>query len=184
VRLKIQENKMPLNPIPADKFIVNNVDLWSNKWLVLTSGDFENKKFNSMIVGWGSLGVIWNKPFAQIVVRPTRYTHQFMEQYDTFTLCAFPEKYRKALNLLGSKSGRHGDKIAESGLQPIASIKVAAPAFAEAELIIECRKIYWDDFKPGHFLDQRIHNNYPLKDYHRVYFGEILIIHGVEKYMD
>lgn len=173
---------MPLRSIQIDRFVVNNVDLWSKKWLLLTSGDFEKNAFNTMTIGWGSLGVMWNKPFAQVVVRPTRYTHQFMEQHDTFTLCAFPEKYRNALNLLGSKSGRHGDKIAESGLHPIASTKVAAPAYAEAELIIECRKIYWDDFKPDHFLDQRIHANYPLKDYHRVYFGEILVILGEEKY--
>jgi flavin reductase (DIM6/NTAB) family NADH-FMN oxidoreductase RutF len=174
---------MPLNTIPTDKFIVNNVDLWSNKWLLLTSGDFEKNDYNAMTVGWGSLGVMWSKPFAQVVVRPTRYTHNFMEQYDTFTLCTFPVKYRKALELLGSKSGKYGDKIAESGLEPIASKKVAAPAFAEAELIIECQKIYWDDFKPDHFLDHRIHSNYPMKDYHRVYFGEILVIWGEDKYV-
>ena len=175
---------MPLNTIPTDKFIVNNVDLWSNKWLLLTSGDFEKNAFNTMTVGWGSLGVMWNKPFAQVVVRPTRYTYNFMEQYDTFTLCALPEKYRKALELLGSKSGKYGDKIAESGLQPIASTQIAAPAFAEAELIIECQKIYLDDFKPDHFLDHRIHTNYPMKDYHRVYFGEILVILGEDKYVE
>ncbi|UCE07807.1 MAG: hypothetical protein JSW07_07180, partial [bacterium] len=72
----------------------------------------------------------------------------------------------------------------KSGLHPIASTKVASPAFAEAELIIECRKMYWDDFKPDHFLDHSIHTNYPLKDYHRVYFGEILVILGEQKYMD
>lgn len=175
---------MPLNTIPTDKFIVNNVDLWSNKWLLLTSGDFEKSAFNSMTVGWGSLGVMWNKPFAQVVVRPTRYTYNFMEQYDTFTLCAFPKKYRKALNLLGTKSGKDGDKIAESGFQPIASTKIASPAYAEAELIIECQKMYWDDFKPDHFLDHRIQSNYPMKDYHRVYFGEILVVLGDDKYAE
>lgn len=175
---------MPLNTIPTDKFIVNNVDLWSNKWLLLTSGDFEKNAFNTMTVGWGSLGVMWNKPFAQVVVRPTRYTYNFMEQYDTFTLCALPEKYRKALELLGSKSGKYGDKIAESGLQPIASTKISSPGFAEADLIIECQKIYWDDFKPDHFLDHRIHTNYPMKDYHRVYFGEILVVLGEDKYVE
>lgn len=175
---------MPLNTIPTDKFIVNNVDLWSNKWLLLTSGDFEKNTFNTMTVGWGSLGVMWSKPFVQVVVRPTRHTHSFMEQHETFTLCAFPEKYRKALELLGSKSGKYGDKIAESGLQPIASKKVAAPAFVEAELILECQKIYWDDFKPDHFLNHQIHSNYPMKDYHRVYFGEIVVIRGEDKYMD
>ena len=176
---------MPLIKIPPDQFIVNNVDLWDNQWLLLTAGDFEQKSFNAMTVGWGSLGVMWKKPFAQVVVRPTRYTYEFMERFDSFTLCAFPEKYRRALNLLGTKSGRDGDKIAESGLHTVAATKVAAPAYEEAELIIECRKIYWDDFKPEHFLDYTIENNYPLKDYHRVYFGEILLVMGEEeKYLE
>ncbi len=173
---------MALRSIPVDHLIMNNVDLWSNRWLLLTAGDFSAQRFNAMTVGWGSFGVMWNKPFVQVVVRPTRYTYQFMEQYDTFTLCAFPEAYRAALELLGSISGRDRDKIKASGLVPIAATRVAAPAFAEAELIIECRKIYWDDFKPDHFLDQRIHKNYPLKDYHRVYFGEILAVTGVDRY--
>ena len=174
---------MPLKNIQPKKLIINNVHLWSNKWLLLTAGDFEKKSFNSMTVGWGSFGVMWNKPFVQIVVRPTRYTHGFTEKHDTFTLCAFPKKYRKALNLLGTRSGRDGDKIAESRLTPIASSMVAAPSFAEAELIVECRKIYWDDFKPDHFLDYTIDSNYPLKDYHRVYFGEIIAVLGEEKYI-
>jgi len=58
-----------------------------------------------MTVAWGSLGTMWNLPFAQIVVRPTRHTFGFMERFDTFTLCAFPEPRRKALQLLGSTSG-------------------------------------------------------------------------------
>jgi hypothetical protein len=55
---------------------------------------------------------------------------------------------------------------------------VAAPGFAEAELILECRKIYWDDMAPGHFLDPSIEKNYPQKDYHRIYFGEIVAAYG------
>ncbi len=175
---------MALQTIPFDKFIISPVDLWSNKWMLLTAGDFEKNSFNAMTVGWGSFGVMWNKPFVQVVVRPTRYTYNFMEEFETFTLCTFPEKFRMALELLGTKSGRDGNKIAESGLQPIASTKSVAPAFAEAELIMECRKIYWDDFIPDHFLDRNIHSNYPLKDYHRVYFGEIITILGDEKYRD
>jgi flavin reductase (DIM6/NTAB) family NADH-FMN oxidoreductase RutF len=167
---------MPLTTIPINEFNLNIFDLWANQWLLLTAGDFEKKSYNTMTVAWGSLGLMWNKPFAQVVVRPTRYTYEFMEQYDTFTLCAFPLRYRKALQLLGSKSGRYGDKIAESGLHPIAAKKVAAPVFAEAELIFECCKIFWDDFKPDHFIDSSIQNNYPLKDYHRIYFGEIIQI--------
>lgn len=151
--------------------------------MLLTNGDFTAGHFNTMTVGWGSLGVMWGRPFVQVVVRPTRYTYEFMEQYDTFTLCAFPEAYRQALQLLGTKSGRDGDKIAEAGLTPIASTLIPAPGFAEAGLIVECRKIYWQDMDPAHFLDLTIEKHYAKKDYHRIYFGEVVAINGTEAYV-
>jgi len=156
--------------------------LWTRQWLLLTSGDFSKKHFNSMTVGWGSFGTMWNKPFAQIVVRPTRYTYEFMERYDSFTLCVFPEKHRKDLVTLGTKSGRDGDKLAEVKLTPAASEHIAAPGFLEAELIVECRKMYSGDFEPSRFLDPGIENHYPQKDYHRVYFGEIVAVFGEPPY--
>jgi flavin reductase (DIM6/NTAB) family NADH-FMN oxidoreductase RutF len=168
--------------ISFDDLRVRTHHLWNKQWLLLTSGDFDTGHFNAMTVGWGSLGTMWSRPFAQVVVRPTRYTYGFMERYDTFTLCAFPDDYRKALNLLGTKSGRDGDKIAEAGLTPIASTQVAAPGFAEANLIVECRKMYWQDMDPAHFLDPAIDRNYAKKDYHRIYFGQIVAILGAESY--
>jgi flavin reductase (DIM6/NTAB) family NADH-FMN oxidoreductase RutF len=127
---------------------------------------------------------MWGKPFIQVVVRPVRYTYGFMEGYDTFTVSAFPPEDRKALELLGTKSGRDSDKIAQSGLTPIASTAVAAPSFAEAELVLECRKLYFDDMDPGRFVDPTIDQNYPKKDYHRIYFGELVAVLGEPKYSD
>ncbi len=167
---------MNFQTLSIDEFSVRIFDLWKNQWLVLTAGDWLKHHYNAMTVAWGSLGVMWNKPFVQVVVRPTRYTHAFMETYPTFTLCAFPEKYRSALQLLGSRSGRDGDKIRQSGLTPMASQKIAAPSFKEASLILECQKIYWDALDNSHFFDATIEKNYPLKDYHTIYFGEILAI--------
>lgn len=147
---------------------------WDRGWLLLTAGDFAGGAYNSMTVSWGSFGTMWNKPIAMVVVRPVRYTYEFIERYDTFTLCAFGKQHRKALNLLGSQSGRDGDKIARSGLTPAAAVCVPAPVFEEAALAIECRKLYWDDFKADHFLSAEIAHHYPARDYHRVYFGEVL----------
>lgn len=161
---------------------VNVHHLWSEQWFLLTSGDFEKDHFNTMTVAWGSLGIMWSKPFAQVVVRPTRYTYGFMNQYDTFTLSAFGEAHRSALQLLGTKSGRDGDKIAETDLTPIASTRVPAPAFDEAELIIECRKMYWQDMIPTHFLDSSIAKHYPNQAYHRIYFGEVVAIMGTQAF--
>ncbi len=173
---------MDRSPIAFRDLQVRIHRLWDEHWFLLTSGDFARGGFNAMTVSWGSLGVIWNRPFAQVVVRPTRHTYSFMERSDSFTLCSFSPERQPALELLGSRSGRDGDKIVESGLTPIASSQVAAPGFAEAELILECRKIYWDDLEPTHFLDPGIEKNYPIRDYHRIYFGEIVALFGTEKF--
>lgn len=169
---------MSLISIPPEDLLVRPHDLWANRWLLLTCGDWGEKAFNTMTVAWGSLGTMWSKPFAQIVVRFSRYTFGFAERYESFTLSALPDSLRPAMQLLGSKSGRDSDKIAEAGLTPIASSSVAAPSFAEAELVIECHKMYWDDINPAHFLDVTIEANYRNRDYHRIYFGEVVAVMG------
>ncbi len=173
---------MAREPIAFEDLRVNAHHLWLKKWLLLTVGDFAAGDYNTMTVGWGSLGTMWNLPFAQVVVRPTRHTYGFCERFDSFTLCAFPERHRQALQLLGTTSGREGDKIGRTELTPVASTQIASPAFEEAELILECRKIYWDDFDPSRFLKPEIEKSYPEKDYHRIYFGEIVAIEGVAGY--
>ena len=174
---------MTRQPIDIKKFVARPYGIWEVKWFVLSSGDFSSGQYNAMVVSWGSLGQMWDRPFVQVVVRPHRFTYQFMEKYPTFTLCTFPVKYQRALNLLGSKSGRDGDKIAKSGLSPAAATCVGAPVYEQAELAIECRKIYWQDFDPSHFLEPEIERKYPEKDYHRIYFGEILAVQGIENYL-
>ncbi|MBN2048266.1 MAG: flavin reductase [Anaerolineaceae bacterium] len=173
---------MTLKEINPWNFSGKYCDIWEHDWLLLTSGDFQTGNYNAMTVGWGSFGVMWGKPFAQVVVRPTRYTFEFMNDYDSFTLTAFPKEFRKALGLLGSKSGRDGDKITESGLTPAASKLVTAPGFVEAELWVECRKTYWQDMDPAHFLNPETNTMYDGTDYHRIYFGEIVQVRGTSQY--
>jgi flavin reductase (DIM6/NTAB) family NADH-FMN oxidoreductase RutF len=175
---------MQLSEIPVNNFLINPTHLWLEQWLLITSGSFEEKKYNTMTVAWGSNGIMWNKPFVQVVVRPTRHTYGFMEKYDSFTLCAFPEEYKSALKFMGTKSGRDTDKYAETGLTPIQSDVVKSPSFEEAELIIECKKIYFDDFEPDNFIDSSIQKNYPINDFHRIYFGEIVALRGIDKFKE
>lgn len=172
---------MDRSPIALNDFSFD-FSLIANRWLLLTAGDFAAGRFNAMTIAWGSAGAMWNKPFFQIVVRPTRYTKTFLDSGDSFTLCAFPEAQRPALSLLGKKSGRDGDKIKESGLTPIPSELVSAPGYAEAELIVECRKMYWQDLDSSHFLDPGIMEHYPKYDFHRMYYGEILRASGTAAY--
>jgi len=168
--------------IPVDEFN-SNIERLFNGWLLLTAGENAPGKFNPMTVSWGMVGVLWNRPVVQVVVRPSRYTYEFIEKYDTFTVCAFPASFKKTvLTLLGTKSGRDIDKIKESGLTPIPSSRVAAPGYEEAELIIECKKSYFYDLEPANFLEDYIEPFYNGTDYHRCYVGEILAIHGTEKY--
>jgi flavin reductase (DIM6/NTAB) family NADH-FMN oxidoreductase RutF len=167
--------------IAPDDFVFDH-SIIANRWLLLTAGEFAPRKFNSMTISWGSVGQIWNKTFFQVVVRPTRYTRDFMESGDYFTLCVLPEKYRSALSLLGSRSGRDGDKIKASGLTPIPSVIAPAPGYDEAELIVECKKMYWQDLDPSHFLDPGIMANYPKRDFHRAYFGEVVAVRGMVAY--
>jgi flavin reductase (DIM6/NTAB) family NADH-FMN oxidoreductase RutF len=173
-------NRIPI--LPQD-LLVNSYTIWNDSWFLLTSGDFSKGNFNTMTVSWGSLGCVWNRPFAQVFIRPTRYTFSFIEKFPTFSLCVFSPDYRKDLDLLGARSGRDGYKIALTNLTPIAANKIAAPIFAEAELVLECRKMYWSDMIPANFLDPKIERQYPQKDYHRIYFGEILFASGIDSYI-
>ena len=147
---------------------------FDKRWFLLTAGDFAKGDYNTMTVSWGFLGTMWSMPVAQVVVRPQRYTREFLDKYDTFTLCSFPEKYRPALTLLGAKSGRDSDKIAESGLTPIAASKVAAPIFKEADLVFECRKHFRLQMTAESMLTDKALNSYPAKDFHFMYIGEAL----------
>lgn len=168
-----------INPF---QLVVKPCEDWEHGWYLLTAGDLSSGKFNAMTVAWGGMGIMWGRPYVQVVVRPQRYTFGFMNEYDTFTLTAFPKQYKKALGILGTKSGRDGDKIAESGITPVASKIVAAPTFAEAKLSIECKKIYWQDMDPANFLDPAIEEAYENGDYHRFYLGEMVHVMGTEEF--
>lgn len=154
------------------KLALNPVDTWMNKWFLLTAGTYED--CNMMTVSWGSMGCIWDRPVVQIMVRPHRHTYQYTEKSDSFTLCGFQEKYREDLNILGTLSGRKGWKLAKTNLTLRPSVQVSAPSYNEASLILECRKIYFQDMNPAGFLDPAIEKNYQRNDYHRIYFGEIV----------
>jgi len=173
---------MARTPFPVDKLCLPVFHTFDVRWVLLAAGDLAARDFNVMTISWGSLGVVWGKPFAQVFVRPSRYTWQFMEKSESFTLSVFPEKHRKAMSYCSSHSGRAGDKLSAAGFTPIPSQRVPAPGFAEAELLIECRKMYFSQLFPGQFLDPTIHSNYPSPDVHRVYFGEVLAVAGTEAY--
>ncbi len=144
--------------------------IWKD-WMLVTAGGIDS--FNTMTANWGGLGELWFKRVCYVVVRPSRYTYEFMERGDVFTLTFFDQKYRDALNICGAKSGRDIDKVKETGLTPVAS-EAGGVYFDEARIVLECKKIYFQDINPSNFLDDSIKEGYPDSDYHRLYIGEIL----------
>ena len=167
--------------IPSDRLVLPVARAWETQWFLLAAGEFP-ENWNCMTVAWGSFGIMWSRPIAMVVVRPTRHTFSFMEKHGSFTLSAFPEEHHEKLDYLGRRSGRDEDKVKKMGLTPIASRTVPAPGFDEAGLIVECRKVYFHDFDPAHFLADYIAPNYPGRDFHRMYLGEILAISGSQKF--
>ncbi|BDF70421.1 flavin reductase [Oscillospiraceae bacterium] len=149
----------------------NVFSLIGDRWMLITAGAPE--RCNTMTASWGGLGVLWGKQVATCYIRPQRYTFEFMEAGERFTLSFFGEEYRKALAFCGAKSGRDVDKIKACGLT-VAAGAGDAPYFEEADLVLVCKKAYWQDLDPSHFLDPEIEKHYPQKDYHRMYIGEIV----------
>lgn len=151
----------------------NIFQLIGDDWYLLTSGNQEG--YNTMTASWGCAGILWGKPVIISYVRPQRYTYEFMEKNDCYTLSFFDSSYREALNFCGSKSGRDYDKAKETGLTPC--FVDTTTCFEEAKLVIVCKKMYSQDVDPIHFLSADIEKNYANKDYHRMYVGEILKVY-------
>jgi len=157
--------------ISPEQITDNPFTLLDKVWMLITAGN--KQKFNTMTASWGTLGVLWNKPIATTFIRPTRYTYQFAEEFSEFTLSFFDEKYRQILSYCGAKSGRDEDKIARTGLIPLET-ELGNIYFEQARLVLECKKIYFDDLQNSHFIEPKVEKHYPKKDYHRFYIGEIV----------
>ena len=148
----------------------NVFQMIEREWMLITAGNAAN--FNTMTASWGGMGCIWNASVAAALVRPTRYTYEFMERENYFSLSFLGNGARHALQICGTQSGRDTDKVREAGLTPI--FDAPAPYFGEARLVLICRKIYTSDIKPENFLDPTTENHYKCNDYHRMYLGEIV----------
>ena len=151
----------------------NPVSLIADGWGLVTAGNEE--KFNTMTVSWGGLGEIWGKDVAFIFIRPQRYTYEFLEKEELFTLSFYGEEMKDALKICGSKSGRDIDKAEVCGLTPV--FTDGSVTFEQAEYTLVCRKMASQFIDPAGFIDSAIENNYPNKDYHKVYIGEILKVY-------
>lgn len=160
-----------INPKELDR---NAIQLIGEQWMLVTAGS--EKHFNTMTASWGGMGFLWNKPVAFVFVRPERYTFEFMEEYEMFTLTFPGAGQRHALKVCGSQSGRNTDKVADAGLTPLIT-EQGNVCFEGAEIVLECRTLYADFMKEDKFTDDG-----PLMKWygehegglHKIYVAEIV----------
>ena len=151
---------------------------FSQKWALLTAGTKD--AYNSMTIGWGGMGTLWGKPVVTVYVKPSRYTYKFLNDNEYFTVSFYSEEYRKALAVMGSKSGRDCDKVKEAGLTP--KFLEKSTTFEQADVTILCKKIYYDDMimERFHYDAQKFYDkerNEGREQYpHRMYIGEVIEI--------
>ena len=149
----------------------NAVSMFDDKWCLITAGTKES--YNTMTASWGAMGELWNKDVCFIFIRPQRYTLEFTEREDYFTLSFFGDEYKKALAFCGRNSGRDCDKAKETDLTPMEID--GSMSFEESETVIVCKKLFYQDIDPEGFVDKTVDGVcYPEKDYHRMYVGEVV----------
>ena len=146
--------------------------LFDEDWALVTAG--VEGDFNTMTIAWGGLGTLWSRPAATVYVKKNRYTHDFLEKNDWFTISFFPWSCRKALGYLGSRSGRDEDKVAAAGLTPV--YLENAVTFKEARATLLCRKMYSHDFDLAAVPGDVKQAYYETEPAHTIYIGEVVEI--------
>ena len=156
--------------INIDELYLNPFTKIGKDWMLITAKN--NSNVNTMTASWGGLGFMWGKNVTYTVIRPQRFTKQFIDNSDYFSLCFFNNDYKKTLSYLGSVSGRNENKIDNSKLSVINYNDI--PLFKEAKLVLICKKLYSQELKKDCFLDKTLDSLwYKDNDYHTLYVSEI-----------
>lgn len=144
--------------------------LIGKEWMLVTAK--KEDKINTMTASWGGMGIMWDKNVAYIVLRPSRYTKEFVDSAATFSLTFFDNEFKKQLAYLGTVSGRDEDKITKSGLT--VCYEEETPYFNEANITFLCKKLYHQKMTPDSFVEKSMDEKfYPQKDYHTLYIAEV-----------
>ncbi len=158
-------------PFPIDMLEFNPFTKIGSEWALVTAGTKQDS--NIMTVSWGGFGVIWGKNVVYIFIRDSRYTKEFLDQGDFFSLSFFSEQYRDALSYCGSYSGRSHNKWEKSNLTPASCHSIPYPD--EANLVFICRKMAAVKMPQESFCDDAIMKKwYADSDMHTMYIGEII----------
>ncbi len=144
---------------------------WFRDALLLCAGDKQSS--NAMTIGWGGIGTLWRHTAITVYVAEHRYTKEFMDNSDYFTVMAFDDP--KVLEYMGTKSGRDGDKAQALGLHTAYTAN-GTPYYKEATMVIECKTMYAAPFDPQYFkseVPQNMYANFPA-GIHSFYIGDVV----------
>lgn len=141
-----------------------------NEWALLTAG--EDDRYNAMTIAWGSLGDMWWVPVADVYVKPSRYTKGFMDESDWFTVSFYGLEHKCDLQVMGSLSGRDGDKVAKTSLTPL--VLEHGVTFEEADTTLICKKLYAQALDEGVLPREVLDQYYDDHDVHVHYVGQIV----------
>ena len=146
---------------------------WFHKAELLAAGDKDAS--NAMTIGWGGIGTLWGRTTLTVYVAEKRYTKEFMDKAEYFTVMTFPEERADVLRYMGTKSGRDGDKAEALGLHK-AYTENGTPYYTEANMVIECKIMYAAPFDPQYFksdVPKWLYSNFPA-GVHSMYMGEVV----------
>jgi len=161
---------MSFKEIKFEELDIKLFDFWSKDWVLVTAGDKE--KANTLTAGWGGFGVFWGKNAVSVYIRSERYTKEFMDKNERFSITSFGSGNREQLAYLGKVSGRDGDKIKAAGFTTEFDGEV--PYVCEGNIVLICKKLVNAPLLPDTFLDKANDEKfYPKKDYHTLYIAEI-----------
>lgn len=147
------------------------------EWMLVTAK--KEDKVNTMTASWGMMGVFWGKNVVTVGIRPQRYTKEFVDAGDIFTLTFFGGERKEEMGYLGTVSGRDEDKISKVGFH-VEEIN-GAPTFAEGKVVLVCKKLMETPLNPGDFKEKWIDEKwYESKDYHVMYTAEIVEAYQIE----
>jgi flavin reductase (DIM6/NTAB) family NADH-FMN oxidoreductase RutF len=138
-------------------------------FLTVQAGD----ALNVMTIGWASIGFIWGRPIMTVLVRKTRHTFSIIERASEFTVSVPLVDMKKELEFCGTQSGAKVDKVKKCKLEIFPGEKVKSPIINVPGIHFECRIVYKTPLAPALLIDAYQHL-YPKKDYHTLYFGEIV----------
>ena len=169
---------MDRKPIDNTEHYGSVMEVMTGQGLLLAAYDSAGRA-NAMAIGWGAIGTVWDLPVWIVLVRESRYTYECIEHSQAFTVNVPTAAMADACELCGTKSGRDGDKLAQAGLTVAKAENVEAPALADCPIVYECKVVHCNDVLPERMVE-RVKNNYPQGDYHRVYFGRIIAASAAE----